>query len=101
MNEYFLTFRTSLSPEALKAKLHAWEPWSHRVDFDNGVSTMDCVHRIPFSEQPLNKFGLVEPAIPLAQLAGGRLLDLGSNAGYNSIHAALKYGLSPTGVDFD
>ncbi len=101
MGNNFLTFSTSLPPEVLKEKLRAWEPWSHRLDFDNGVSTLDCVRRIPFSEQPLSKFALVEPTIPFAELAGGRLLDLGSNAGYNSIHAAVKYQFSTTGVDYN
>ena len=101
MDKNFLTLPTSLSPEALKEKLRGWEPWSHRLDFDNGVSTRDCVRRTPFAEQPLSKFALVESAIPFAQLAGGRLLDLGSNAGYNSIHAAVKYQFSTTGIDYN
>ncbi len=37
--------------------------------------------------------------IPFAELAGGRLLDVGCNAGYNSINAALNYQFSVTGVD--
>ncbi len=101
MSQNFLTLKTALSPEALRDKLHAWEPWSHRVDFDNGVSTMECVHRFPFSAEPLNKFGLAERVVPFGELTGGHLLDLGSNAGYNSIHAALKYRMYPTGVDYD
>lgn len=96
----FLTLPTSLSPAALKEKLKAWEPWSHRLDFDNGVSTRDCARRTPFSERPLSKFSLVEPVIPLQRFTGGRLLDVGSNAGYNSIHAAGKYQFRTTGIDF-
>ena len=48
MDQDFLTLSTSLSPEALTEKLRAWEPWSHRVDFNNGVSTLSC-ERTPFS----------------------------------------------------
>jgi hypothetical protein len=32
---------------------------------------------------------------------GGRLLDAGVNAGYNSIHAALKYRFCSTGIDMN
>jgi SAM-dependent methyltransferase len=99
MEDDFLTLHTSLSPDALKEKLRLWEPWSHRLDFDNGVSTLECARRIPFSESPLRKFRDAAVAVPFGELAGGRLLDIGCNAGYNSIHAALKYQFSATGVD--
>ena len=101
MEGEFLTLHTALTPEALKQKLQHWEPWSHRVDFDNGVSTRDCARRRRFSERPLAKFVVVESAVPFAELAGGRLLDVGCNAGYNSIHAALKYRFSTTGIDIE
>ncbi len=83
MEESFLTLHTTLAPEALKKKLRRWEPWGHRIDFDNGVSTKNLKRRIPFSEQPLNKFSVVEAAIPFGDISGGRLLDIGCNAGYN------------------
>ena len=38
-------------------------------------------------------------AIPFEELAGGRLLDVGCNHGYNSIHAAVKYRFSTIGID--
>jgi len=44
---------------------------------------------------------VVESAVPFAGLAGGRLLDVGCNAGYNSIHAALKYRFSTIGIDIN
>jgi SAM-dependent methyltransferase len=95
----FPTLHTTLAPEALKEKLRYWEPWGHRIDFDNGVSTKDFVRRVPFAEQPLGKFSVVEAAIPFGEVSGGRLLDIGCNVGYNSIHAATKYGASCTGID--
>lgn len=101
MKENFLTLHTTLAPEALKQKLQRWEPWGHRIDFDNGVSTRDFKRRIPFSEQPLNKFSVIETAIPFGDIAGGRLLDVGCNAGYNSIHAALQYRFSTAGIDIN
>jgi tRNA (mo5U34)-methyltransferase len=99
MEDDFLTLHTPLSPDAIREKLRLWEPWSHRVDFDNGVSTLDCARRAPFSESPLSKFRQTAAVIPFAELAGGRLLDVGCNAGYNSINAALNYQFSTVGID--
>jgi 2-polyprenyl-3-methyl-5-hydroxy-6-metoxy-1,4-benzoquinol methylase len=99
MKPEFLTLHTTLSPETLKEKLQRWEPWRHRIDFDNGVSTKDFKRDILFSEQPLKKFSLVETAIPFGHICGAKLLDIGCNAGYNSIYAAMKYQFSATGVD--
>jgi len=99
MEKLNLELETSLAPEELRTRLKQWEPWSIRVDFTNGVSTQEFKKRVPFSEHPLSKFRVVEPAIPFAELAGGRLLDIGCNSGYNSIHAATKYKMSCRGVD--
>lgn len=94
-----MQLNTALSAEELRPRLTKWEPWSIRVDFSNGLSTKDFVKRVPFSEHPLSKFRAAEPAIPFAELAGGRLLDIGCNSGYNSIHVAQKYKMSCLGVD--
>jgi len=99
MENGVLTLHSTLTPESLSEKLRRWEPWGHRIDFDNGVSTKDFKRYVPFSEQPLNKFGLVEAVIPFQDMSGRRLLDVGCNTGYNSIYAALKYGLRCTGFD--
>jgi 2-polyprenyl-3-methyl-5-hydroxy-6-metoxy-1,4-benzoquinol methylase len=99
MENGILTLHTTLTPEALSEKLRLWEPWGHRIDFDNGVSTKDFKRRIPFSDHPLNKFGLVETAIPFREISDARLLDVGCCAGYNSIHAATKYGARCIGID--
>ena len=99
MEKQILMLQTSLTPEQLRDRLTQWEPWSIRVDFSNGVSTKDFKRRSPFDADPLNKFGVVEAAIPFAELSGGRMLDIGCNAGYNSINAAVKYGTRCTGID--
>ena len=99
MEKQTLTLRTSLSDEELRDRLKNWEPWSIRVDFSNGVSTKDFKRRTPFNEHPLYKFSVVEAVIPFAELSGRKMLDIGCNAGYNSINAAVKYGVSSTGVD--
>ncbi len=91
--------QTSLSRDELSEKLRNWEPWSSRIDFSNGVSTKDFRRRNPFSEHPLSKLRFAGRAIPFAQLAGGRLLDIGCNTGYNSIAGAAIYRLSCFGLD--
>jgi 2-polyprenyl-3-methyl-5-hydroxy-6-metoxy-1,4-benzoquinol methylase len=99
MKNGFLTLHTTLAPDALSEKLRLWEPWGHRIDFDNGVSTKEFKRRIPLSEFPLNKFGMVESAIPFGDIPNGKLLDIGCCTGYNSIHAAVKYGACCKGID--
>src|SRR5207253_3889017 len=47
MEDRFLTLHTTLAPEALMEKLQRWAPWSHRFDFDNGMSTRDCAQLTP------------------------------------------------------
>jgi 2-polyprenyl-3-methyl-5-hydroxy-6-metoxy-1,4-benzoquinol methylase len=99
MESTYLSLETSMEAEALRDLLRRWEPWSIRVDFSNGVSTREFVRRVPFVEHPLNKLALVSDRIPFAKLRGGWLLDLGCNAGYNSIYIASTYGLSCHGID--
>jgi SAM-dependent methyltransferase len=101
MGEEFLTLHTSLAPDALREELRHREPWNQRLDFDNGVSTLDCTRRARFSEWPLRTFARAALVIPFAELAGGHLLDIGSNTGCNSIYAALKYQFSTIGVDIN
>jgi 2-polyprenyl-3-methyl-5-hydroxy-6-metoxy-1,4-benzoquinol methylase len=99
MEKHFLTLQTSVAAEELQDRLRPWEPWAIRVDFSNGVSTKDFKRRTPFDEDPLIKLSVVERAFPFVEISGGRLLDIGCNAGYNCVHAAKKYGLSCTGID--
>ena len=101
MGEDFLTLHTPLAPDALREKLRRWEPWNQRLDFDNGVSTLDCARPTRFSNCPLRTFARATLVVPFDELAGGHLLDIGSNTGCNSIHAALKYQFSTTGVDIN
>jgi len=98
MGDDFLTLHTSLAPDELREKLRRWEPWNQRLDFDNGVSTLDCARPTRFSNCPLRTFARATLVVPFDELAGGHLLDIGSNTGCNSIHAALKYQFSTTGV---
>lgn len=91
--------QTSLGREELSRRLRSWEPWSSRIDFSNGVSTKDFRPRAPFSEYPLTKLKIVAQAIPFAELAEARVLDIGCNVGYNSIAVSVLFGLSCVGFD--
>ncbi|MDX1546872.1 MAG: methyltransferase domain-containing protein [Rhodothermales bacterium] len=98
-NPYVLTLHTALGARELTRTLADYAPWSHRIDFDNGVSTKDFERRTPFAENTLQKIMTAAQRIPFGALAGGRLLDVGCNAGYNAIFAASEYGLRPVGID--
>ena len=94
-----LELDTDLPEDELLDRLRTMEPWAHRIDFSNGVSTASLARRSPFSENPLNKLQVAARHIPFADLAGGQLLDIGCNSGFNAIHAARAYGMQATGID--
>lgn len=94
-----LTLPTQLPPAILAERLRAYEPWGHRIDFSNGVSTAQFKQRTPFNEHLLGKFHAAAREIPFDRMRGGSLLDIGCNSGHNSIHAATRYGLRPVGID--
>lgn len=101
MTDHILRLPSALPPDELTAVLKSYEPWSIRIDFDNGVSTKDFKQRVPFSESPLQKLALSAARLPIEELRGGTVLDIGCNSGYNSIHAATTWGMSPTGIDYN
>ena len=92
-------YETELNKEELLNKLQEWEPWGHRIDFSNGISTKNLKRRVPFSENTIQKFKIVEKVIPFDNFRGGKLLDIGCNSGYNSVYAYQKFGLETTGID--
>lgn len=97
--EFVLELDTTLPPDQLLERLRAYEPWGHRIDFSNGVSTSQLARRVPFSERPLQKLKIAAGAVPFDHLRGGALLDIGCNSGHNSIHAAAHWGMRVTGLD--
>jgi SAM-dependent methyltransferase len=98
-DKFVLRLQTHLPAESLQKRLKAYEPWSHRIDFDNGVSTKDLQRRVPFSENTLQKFSIVAEKIPFEQFREGHILDIGCNSGYNSIFAATHFDMRPVGID--
>jgi SAM-dependent methyltransferase len=96
---FALKLEARLDTEALRTRLKGWEPWGHRVEFSNGLSTADLARRVPFSDSPLYKLAAAHRSIPFDQLRGKTVLDIGCNSGYNSIALAVEYGMLPVGID--
>ena len=87
-----------LDPAELHRVLMTHEPWRHRIDFAGGVSTADFRTIRPFSSTPCRKIQLAERHVgPLS--AYRRALDVGCNAGYNSLYLASRYGMQVLGLD--
>lgn len=91
---------TAVDPERLRRILKAHEPWRHRIDFSGGISTADFRTSRPFSATPSRKVQLAERHVgPLAGYK--RALDVGCNAGYNSLYLASRYGTQVLGLDHE
>lgn len=96
---FVLKLETQMESDELTKILTRYEPWGHRIDFSNGVSTSALNKRTPFNHAPLRKVKTTEIAIPYEQFRGGRVLDIGCNSGYNSIYLASMYNMKPIGID--
>ncbi len=92
---------TQLSQEALLEKLKVYEPWRIGIGFSNGVNTSDLETMQPFSDVPLAKLKMIAEYGGEEQLTNKRVLDIGSNIGYNSIKLTRDYGCNVTGLEFD
>jgi SAM-dependent methyltransferase len=89
---------TAVDADELRRTLKAHEPWRHRIDFRGGISSADFETFKPFNSTPSKKIQLVERSVgPLSGYK--RALDIGSNAGYNSLYLAARYGMQVVGVD--
>lgn len=98
-DSFALNLVTKLGAAELTEILTNYEPWGHRVDFSNGVSTSNLRKRTPFNHNTLQKVKTVEKIIPFEQFRGGQVLDIGCNSGHNSIYLASEYNMYPTGID--
>lgn len=89
---------TPVDTAPLRRLLTAHEPWRHRIDFSGGISTADFRTAQPFSATPCRKIQLAERYV--GELSGHqRALDVGCNAGYNSLYLASRYGMQVLGLD--
>ncbi len=93
---------TTLSKEKLLPLLEKWSPWRMEVTFSNGVSTSDLSRGEigwVYNQQPLRKLAMLKKHLSFEKLSGKRVLDIGFNLGYNSIHLAANYGMEAVGLD--
>ena len=89
----------AVDAEEVRRVLQAYAPWRHRIDFSCGVSSADFETFKPFNDTPTSKILSVEHE--LGPLTGfKRALDIGCNAGYNSIYLAERHGMEVVGMDF-
>ena len=92
---------TELSQQALLNKLKLHEPWRMGISFSNGVNTADLRTIEPFSDMPLNKLKWIAEHGGENALKDKRVLDIGSNIGYNAIILSRDFGCKVTGLEFD
>jgi len=89
----------SVDAEEVRRTLKAHEPWRHKIDFVDGVSTADFQTFTPFNRHPSSKIQVAERHV--GSLSGyKRALDVGCNAGYNSLYLAARYGMQVVGFDW-
>ena len=89
---------TAVPEDEVRRVLKQHEPWRHKLDFSCGVSTADLQTFSPFNATPSRKIQLLERRI--GALSGyRRALDVGCNAGYNSLYLASRYGTEVVGMD--
>ncbi|HIA01232.1 MAG TPA: hypothetical protein EYN66_04885 [Myxococcales bacterium] len=92
-----LIINTDVSASDMAPMLEKRQPWRHEISFSNGLKTTDFETTTPFTKEPLNKIRALEKHLPWKELAGGRALDIGFNAGYNSVYLAQTYDMKVTG----
>jgi tRNA (mo5U34)-methyltransferase len=90
---------TEASQQALTQQLEKHQPWRVGISFSNGVNTADLETTEPFSSIPLNKLRLIADHYGENNLINKRVLDIGSNVGYNAIILSRDFGCNVTGID--
>ena len=89
---------TGVSSDVAAAFLKKHAPWRMEVNFDGMLSSQFGTYQ-PYNRAPLSKLQEVLKYVPEANLRDGRILDIGFNAGYNSLYMAQQYGAKVTGID--
>lgn len=92
---------TDISQDTLIEQLKNHQPWRIGVSFSNGVNTADLETIEPFSDIPLNKLKWVVEHGGEASFMNKRVLDIGSNIGYNAIILSRDFGCNVTGLEYD
>jgi len=79
--------------------LQRYSPWRMELKFDSGPKASDGPTFEPFNPAPLNKLRILMEHLPQSAFEGARVLDVGFNAGYNTLFLAQSYNASVTGID--
>lgn len=79
--------------------LQRYAPWRMELKFESGPKASDGAVFQPFNPAPLSKLRVIMNHMPDAFRRGVRALDVGFNAGYNSIFLAQSYDASVVGID--
>ncbi len=93
--------KTETPRDILIQQLTKHEPWRIGVSFSNGVNTADLKIMQPFSKIPLNKLRMIAEHGGEDALMNKRVLDIGSNIGYNAIILSRDFGCNVTGLEYD
>lgn len=88
-----------VSENDAKSFLHRHQLWRMELKFSSGPKASDGPIFQPFQTAPLNKLRIILEHVPHEILRHGRVLDVGSNAGYNSIYLAQAYNARVLGID--
>ena len=85
--------------ESARSFLRRHEPWRIELKFDSGPKASDGPTFQPFNEATLNKMRILLEHISETVGRGGHVLDIGFNAGYNSLFLAQEFDANVIGID--
>lgn len=100
LSDFKFHIETDINKTDLEKKIESFQPWGHWIEFSNGVSTADYKLRTPFNKFPLRKISRCAKIVDFESYRGKKMLDIGCNVGYNSMHCEAEYDLKVTGIDF-
>lgn len=85
--------------DVARSFLQRYAPWRMELKFESGPKASDGPVFEPFNAAPLNKLRILMEHIPDRFFYNARVLDVGFNAGYNTIFLAQSYNASVVGID--
>jgi SAM-dependent methyltransferase len=89
-----------MEAQELQERIDSFPRWHYLFEFDNGVTTpIDVEHNVNRAEQRRHYFFDALLRVAGGSLAGRRVLDLGCNAGFWSLHAIEAGAEYVLGVD--
>ena len=95
----FFFIKTDLSKDEVRDLLKPLEPWRVKIGFSNGFDTETLETMRPWNTHPLYKLKMLADYVGMERLKSKRVLDIGFNAGYNSILLSQNFGCDVVGID--